>query len=71
MPHIWPSPQHAEGDTVNVRIGVDQNGNLQAYIEKTAGRVSAQVYQAGAPGMVQAAIGGVQQTSRNQPGFFR
>lgn len=61
----------AQGGAVDVRVAVDQNGNLQAYVERTAGRVSAKVVQSAAPGIVQASTQATQSASRDRPGFFR
>lgn len=59
------------GQAVDVRVSVDKNGNLQAFVERTAGRVSTQVVKAAAPGIVQSATSNVKKQARDQPGFFR
>jgi hypothetical protein len=69
-------PNHALNDNrgggvVDVRVAMDRNGNLQAYVERTSGRVSAQVVRAAAPGIVEASTNSVQQAARARPGFFR
>jgi hypothetical protein len=40
------------GGQVDVRVSVDQTGNLQAFVTRTAGTVSAQVVKSMAPGVV-------------------
>lgn len=69
-------PNHALNDnrgggSVDVRVAMDRNGNLQAYVERTSGRVSAQVVRAAAPGIVESSTLATQQAARARPGFFR
>lgn len=71
--HVSPA-RLAEGEAsrdVSVRIAMDRSGNLQAYVEQTAGRVSAQVVQAAAPAIIDSSTRATQTASRDRPGFFR
>jgi hypothetical protein len=46
-------PRGGQGNgSVDVRVGVDQSGNLQAFIVRTSGAVAAQVVKQTAPGVV-------------------
>lgn len=60
-----------DGATVDVRVAVDQNGNLQAYVERTAGRVSAHIVQGSIPSTVRQATDAVQQRVYRQPSYLR
>lgn len=66
-----PGQMLGGGQSVDVRVSVDKNGDLKAYVERTAGRVSAQVVQAAAPGIAQDAVTATQRAARDKPGFFR
>ena len=42
---VVPNHRMPEAGGVDVRVGVDNNGNLRAFVERTAGMVSARVTQ--------------------------
>ncbi|EKF39940.1 hypothetical protein NA8A_23449 [Nitratireductor indicus C115] len=66
-----PGQDMGGGGALDVRVSMDRNGNLQAYVEQTSGRVSAQVVRAAAPGIIEGSTQATQAESRNRPGFFR
>lgn len=70
---VGQSASRMSGDKpeLDVRVAMDRNANLQAYVERTSGAVSAKVVQAAAPGIVDASTTATRKASQNRPGFFR